>query len=299
MTAAVTTCNSCGAELRVADALAYTKDGYEIVRCPTCGLLFRATMPAPAELGAIYGDAYFSAPSDDGEIGATGYLDYVADEELHRVNARKRLDQLRRHAPPGRLLDVGCAAGFFLDEARRAGWEPHGIELAPSMATWAQERLGLPVERMPFGDAELEPHTYDAITMWDYIEHSVDPAADLKRCHLLLKPGGALLLSTGDVGSLAARLSGSRWHLLTPRHHNYFFQPVTLRRMLERSRLNVVSVSHPAGWYSVSYLAHKLRTMIDRPAVTGLTNRLQTTRMGRLQIPVNLWDIMVVVARAR
>jgi 2-polyprenyl-3-methyl-5-hydroxy-6-metoxy-1,4-benzoquinol methylase len=285
--------------MAVPEARVYTKDGFEIVRCPSCGLVFRAYMPASDDLGAIYSDAYFTSPADSQEIGATGYLDYVADEELHRVNARKRLEQLRRHAVPGRLLDVGCAAGFFLDEARRAGWDSSGIELSTSMASWAQDRLGLPVERVPFGNAELEPHAYDAITMWDYIEHSVDPAADLKRSHHLLKPGGILALSTGDVGSLAARLSGSRWHLLTPRHHNYFFQPHTIRRMLERSQFSVVSVGHPAGWYSVRYLAHKLRTMIDRPAVTHITDRLHTARVGRVQIPLNLGDIMVVVARAR
>jgi 2-polyprenyl-3-methyl-5-hydroxy-6-metoxy-1,4-benzoquinol methylase len=284
--------------MAVTEARAYMKDGFEIVRCPSCGLLFRAKMPDADELERIYADEYFTSPST-GELGATGYLDYVEDEELHRVNARKRLDALRKHAAPGALLDVGCAAGFFLDEARKAGWRPHGIELSTSMASWANSRLGLQVERVPFGDAELQPHAYDAITMWDYIEHSVDPAADLQRSHQLLKPGGILALSTGDIGSLAARLSGSRWHLLTPRHHNYFFQPHTIRRMLERAQFSVVSVAHPAGWYSLQYLTHKLRTMIDQRAVTRVADRLQHARVGRVQVPVNLWDIMVVVARAR
>lgn len=296
---ATTTCNSCKTVMAVPLARAFVKDGFEIVRCPSCGLVFRAHMPTAEELGDIYVDAYFASPADDGEIGATGYLDYVADEELHRVNAKKRLDRLRQHTAPGRLLDVGCAAGFFLDEARRAGWEPHGIELSRSMASWAQERLGLPVKRAQFGEAELEPHGYDAITMWDYLEHSVDPAADLERSHHLLKPGGVLALSTGDIGSLAARLSGSRWHLLTPRHHNYFFQPHTIRRLLGQAGFGVVSIVHPAGWYSVQYLTHKLRTMLDRPAVTRVADRLQSARVGRIKVPVNLWDIMVVVARAR
>lgn len=295
----ITTCNSCGAETAVSEARVYTKDGFDIVRCPSCGLVFRANMPAQEELGAIYGDSYFGAAANDTAMGATGYLDYVADEALHRANARKRLKSLGRDLRPGRLLDVGCAAGFFLDEARLAGWEPHGVELAPHMAALAKDRFGLRVEQAAFAEAKLEPHTYDAITMWDYLEHSVDPKADLLRSHQLLRPGGLLALSTGDVGSLAARLSGSRWHLLTPRHHNYFFQPGTLRQMLERAHFSVVSIGHPAGWYSVQYLAHKLRTMIDRPVVSRATARLQRGRIGRIQIPLNLWDIMVVLARAR
>ena len=98
---------------------------------------------------------------------------------------------------------------------------------------------------------------------------------------------------------VVARLSGSRWHLLTPRHHNYFFQPRTLRPMLERAGLDVISVAHPPAWYSVRYLVHKLRTMVDRPPITSASERLQTARAGSIRLPINLWDIMVVVARAR
>jgi 2-polyprenyl-3-methyl-5-hydroxy-6-metoxy-1,4-benzoquinol methylase len=275
------------------------KDGFELLRCPSCGLVFRARMPDPAELQQVYADEYFAATAADDGVGATGYLDYVADEELHRVNARKRVAMLRRHVAPGALLDVGCAAGFFLDEARRAGWEARGIELSTTMAAWATCELGLRVDCMPFAAAELEPAAYDAITMWDYIEHSIDPAQDIRRSRELLRPGGVIALSTGDIGSLVARVSGSRWHLLTPRHHNYFFQPRTLRHLLERADLEVVSVAHPPGWYSVRYLAHKLRTMVDRSPITRVSERLQTAQLGRIRLPINLWDIMVVVARAR
>jgi predicted Zn finger-like uncharacterized protein len=299
MSAAQTICNHCHTEMSVADARVYAKDGFDVVRCPSCGLVFRAHMPSSEELDHIYDDAYFASPSAAGGLGATGYLDYVGDEELHRVNARKRLARLEAHVSPGALLDVGCAAGFFLDEARRQGWRPRGIELSAHMASWATERLGLSVDRVSFADAQLDEGTYDAITMWDYIEHSVDAAADLQHSRRLLREGGILALSTGDVGSLAARLSGSRWHLLTPRHHNYFFQPRTLGTMLDRAGFTVVSSGHPASWYSVQYLTHKLRTMVDRPVVTHAADRLRAGRLGRVQVPVNLWDIMVVFARAR
>jgi 2-polyprenyl-3-methyl-5-hydroxy-6-metoxy-1,4-benzoquinol methylase len=296
---ATTTCNSCDTDMSVREARAYVKDGFEIVRCPSCGLVFRAHPPTTEELRGIYGDAYFASPKDDDEIGATGYLDYVADEDLHRVNARKRLQQLQQHAPPGRLLDVGCAAGFFLDEARHAGWDPRGIEVAETMAAWARDRLNLRVEPLPFAQARLEESGYDAVTMWDYIEHSIDPSADVKRARELIAPGGVLALSTGDVGSLAARVFGTRWHLLTPRHHNFFFEPRTLGRMLERSGFEIVSIGHPAAWYTVRYLAHKLRTIVDWPPVAHVAEWLHSAEVGRVQVPVNLWDIMVVVARAR
>ena len=100
-----------------------------------------------------------------------------------------------------------------------------------------------------------------------YIEHSVDPSADLRRSTNCSSPEAILALSTGDVGSLVARLSGLRWHLLTRGITTIFFQPYTLGRMLERAEFSVVSVARrQAGTRSCS--ASKPGTMIDRPAVT-------------------------------
>src|SRR5207245_2380942 len=98
-----------------------------------------------------------------------------------------------------------------------------GVELAPVMVEHARNRLGLKVHASAFADVELEAEGFDVITMWDYIEHSTDPAGDLRRAAELLRPGGMLAVSTGDAGSIVARVSGRRWHLLTPRHHNFFF----------------------------------------------------------------------------
>src|SRR6266516_5545031 len=103
------------------------------------------------------------------------------------------------------------------------------------MVGWARSKLGLRVMRANFAGAEVTAVPLDAITMWDYIEHSLDPRRDLDKAHELLRPGGVLALSTGDIGSLSARLTGRYWHLLTPEHHNFFFDVKTLRRLLQET----------------------------------------------------------------
>ena len=260
------------------------------MRCPSCGLLFRRDLPMQADLDEIYGLDYFKG-------GAEAYLDYVADEEVHRISARKRLDALEDVATRGRLLDVGAAAGFFVDEARARGWDASGIDVSEPMVDWGRRMLSAPLECTTLAATGLPGAALDLLTMWDYLEHSIDPAADLRRAHEILRPGGVLALSTGDAATLVARLSGSRWHLLTPRHHNFFFTAATLSQLLARSGFDVVSLDHRGSRYPLRYLVHKLRTLVPLRALDTLTGRLARNRLGAVTLPVNLWDIVTVVAR--
>ena len=166
----------------------------------------------------------------------------------------------------GRLLDVGAAAGFFVAEAIRSGWEAEGIDIAPQVVEWGRRELHVPL-RVGGVTAVEAPGAFTVVTMWDYIEHSLDPVGELATSNELLADDGLVALSTGDIESLAARLSRSRWHLLTPRHHNFFFGARTLVRLLERSGFEVVWLGHPGARYSLAHLAYKL----DRGARTDGT----------------------------
>jgi 2-polyprenyl-3-methyl-5-hydroxy-6-metoxy-1,4-benzoquinol methylase len=292
------TCNVCGTRIPVDTPPVWTKDGFDIVRCPECGVVFRRDLPGPAALTEIYSEEYFRRPDDDS--GGQGYDDYLHEEELHRINARVRLQRLNRYVSPGRLLDVGAAAGFFMDEARRLGWTVEGVDVSPEMSRWGRDALGVDVRTGVFEPSEHAPGAFDAITMWDYIEHSIDPAADLAGAHGLLRPGGVLAVATGDVESVLARLSGPRWHLLTPHHHNFFFSTRTLRRACEAAGFDVLATGHPGARYSLRYLTYKLRSMApDSQVVRRIGEAFERSRPGRLAVPVNLWDIVTLFARKR
>jgi len=270
------------------------KEGHTIVRCPRCGLLRRAELPGDDELKLLYGLDYFT-PGSTGD--PTTYLDYLGDAELHRRTARKRLRLLERLAPVGSLLDVGCAAGFFVDEAGRRGWDAEGIDLSEEMTAWGRSCLGARVGTLPFASVDLPPESVDVVTMWDYIEHSNDPAADVRRAWTLLRPGGWLALSTGDSGSLVARLSGRRWHLLTPRHHLFYWDRRTLRLLVEQAGLELVQARALGSSYSLRHLVYKLRAGVDVPPLRVLNHWLDSSRIGGVSVPVNLGDIVTVLAR--
>ena len=289
------TCGLCAASFDPETHIRWIKDGYDIVRCPSCGLLFRRELPTKEELDAIYGVSYFKG-SPHG--GGTGYLDYVGDEALHRQAARRRLALLERtRARPGRLLDVGAAAGFFIDEARTLGWDAAGLDVSEPMVHWGRETLDVPLELGTLSSTTAADGSLDVVTMWDYIEHSIDPVGDVRRVHQLLKPGGVLGLSTGDADTLVARASGSRWHLLTPEHHNFYFTAATLSRLLEDNGFEIMTFDHRGNRYPVSYLVHKFRTIVRWQLLEPLTRHLAEMRIGSIAVPMNLWDIATVTAR--
>jgi hypothetical protein len=139
----------------------------------------------------------------------------------------------------------------------------------------------------------------DAVTMWDYIEHSIDPRRDVETARERLRPGGVLALSTGDVGSLVARISGSRWHLLTPEHHNFYFDEATLRRLLADADFEVLEARRHASLYSLGHVVYKAGSLVPLEAIRSSASRLGTSRLGAVGVPLNLYDIVTVVARRR
>src|SRR5215471_2323272 len=134
-------CAACGQLVDSVRDLRFRKDGFDIVRCRACGLLFRTRLPDERELEQIYDASYFFSAL--GDTRGQGYRDYLAEEDLHRDAARRRLDALASLTEPGSLLDIGAAAGFFVDEASRLGWDAQGIDIAPAMVSWAVDHLGV------------------------------------------------------------------------------------------------------------------------------------------------------------
>ena len=264
-------CASCGQLLDLAADHAMRHDGFDLVRCARCGLLMRASLPAEAELTEIYAQDYFA----DSEHRATdGYADYLGDMDHHRRAARRRLHLLDRvGARRGRLLDVGCAAGFFVDEAASAGWKAEGVDVAASMISWGRSRLDASI-RVGSLHSVQEPDSFSAVTMWDYLEHSLDPYEDLEMSDELLSNDGVVAISTGDAGSVAARLSCAlRWHSADSPAPQFLLQRAQpLTPLLERCGFQAVWIGHPASRYSIVHLTYKL----DRAVHLGFTRKLLT-----------------------
>ena len=274
-------CLACGSA--APQVLLYRKHGCDIFRCPACGI--GRTETRSFDPLAYYNADYFSGKHSD------GYADYVGAESVLRREFAHTVDFVRRFVPKGKLLELGCAYGFFLQEARRH-FEVGGIELAEEAAAHCRQ-AGLNVATGIADEPTLAGFgNLDVIVLLDVIEHLPDPRETLALCLKRLNPGGILVLSTGDFGSLSARAAGARWRLMTPPQHLWFFSERSIRRLGASLGLTVEHFDHPWKFVPLSLIAFQLRRILNlRTAAEPSTSRLG--------LPVNLFDAMRVVLRKR
>ena len=203
----------------------FEKDGYPIGRCRSCGLVQVGAELNAGELEAIYGEDYFKDEIFD---------DYMAERAARLESGARLADALARIVPGGRLLDVGCAAGFFLKAASRH-YDVTGVELSLFAADYARTELGLRVLTGDVTEVALDGERFDVVTMWNTIEHMADPLGAVRRVAGLVPPSSVLALSTGDASGPLARRDLSRWNLMSPPHHLFFFTPSTLDLLLAKA----------------------------------------------------------------
>src|SRR5258708_36955492 len=198
----------------------YIKNGCDIFQCRDCGL--GRTEASSFDPLAYYDDGYFSGRR------SAGYADYRGAEPVLRGEFARTVEFIRPRKPQGCLLEIGCAYGFFLDEARRAGFEVSGIEPAEAAAAHAGD-LGLNVVCGLLSEATLKSlGTLDVIVLLDVIEHLPDPQEALALCSDHLRPAGIIVLTSGEFGSLAALSTGAHWRMLSPPQHLGLCTPVNI-----------------------------------------------------------------------
>jgi 2-polyprenyl-3-methyl-5-hydroxy-6-metoxy-1,4-benzoquinol methylase len=173
----------------------FQKAGYSLVTCDLCGLVFVGNLPTDEELTKLYDTETYHAQ----EMG----------DEPSMLDGRATVNAdllTRHHTRPGRVLDVGCSAGHFLRVMKDRGWSTAGVELSTRSAEVARSR-GLDVVTGTLDDAPWPDASFDALTLWDVIEHLVFPGPVLDRAFQLLKPGGLLVMATPAIDGLYPQVS--------------------------------------------------------------------------------------------
>jgi len=262
-----------------------------LARCHACGFV---TWPGAVSVDPdeLYGERYFSE---------VDYPDYLGNEASLRRSMIRHLDQMAHFGPAGgTLLEIGCAYGFFLQEARSRFARVVGVDVNRSVAAQARARAGAEVHAGDFLEIPLEDAGFDVVCLWDTVEHLSRPDLFMAKARRLLHPEGRLFLTTGDIGSLNARLRGSKWRQIHPPSHLHYFSRGSIARLLEQAGFRVLGFETAAYYHSLHNILASLG-MRNGPAAgfSRLALRIAGDPFSRrLGIWINLGDIMFVAAQA-
>ncbi len=265
-----------------------------ICECDHCG--FRQIRPrlSPAELKALYSIDYFDSDS------AIGFSDYARQQQRYEREAYFLAKQLRKIAPRGRLLEVGCALGFVLHSLTQySPWDVMGIDVSEFAAYFADQQFGLNVRCTTLEDAKFPDNAFDYILQKDLLEHVRRPRDHLLETRRVLRAGGYLRLITpngtadlGPVRNLSNDLQRSSKDLLPflGQVHLSFFTKRHLLRLFSECGFECVrfrNIHIKSGLRALGYLPAKRKKMRAVP-VGKLRNELDLS--SKTQRPITVPD---------
>jgi SAM-dependent methyltransferase len=238
----------------------------------------------------MYDDLYFTD---------VDYPNYLGNERSLRRSMARHLDQIGHYwTRRGALLEIGCAYGFFLDEAREGFDRVVGVDVAASVVERARERFGVEALAGGFLEIPFEDASFDVVCLWDTIEHLARPDQFLQKSRRLLRPAGRLFLTTGDISSLNARFRGRNWRQIHPPSHLHYFSRQSITRLFERTGFRVRGFETAAYHHSVHNI---LASLAMRQGMAAGPSRLAIRVIGpsvaqQIGFWINLGDIMFVAA---
>ena len=299
-------------------AVVFEENGYRGMKCSICHLISTLPRPAFSEMLQRYAD-------DRATVHATSL---VGDETSKRWQARHTLSIIKNHKRHGSILEIGAGAGYFLDEARRQGYEVYGIEVNRIEADFINRVLGIVCDTQPLDKSSFEGKTFDIVYHCNVLSHFYNPVAEFHRAREKMNDGGLIVFETGNLGDVAKRY----YHLFSTFEcpdHLYFFGEKSLIRLLQSTGFELVRMRRYPIWQPL--LAGKLMKGIreairsgesppdrtgssqegllakrQKPGLKEFLKRsyrylsyLSVYRMGRFLPKGNLPQTIIVVARKR
>jgi SAM-dependent methyltransferase len=219
----------------------------DVLRCRDCGFGFGVVRPTADRLGELYREMDTAV--------------YEAESPGRVKTARRHLAILERFhkGAPAKLLEIGCASGNFLKLAVDAGWQVTGVEPSAALCEQARRALGgrVRVIGTTLQTAGLEGERFNAVAMFDVLEHVPDAVEFLARVVGFIEPGGVLLMNLPDLDSPEARILGRRWPLRLPEHLNYF-NKTSLERIAHQTGLTKLGWGRRPASFSAGYVMYRL-----------------------------------------
>ena len=285
---------------------------WDIKKCPNsrCGLVWLDPLPIEEDIGKAYSNYYTHNESVRGHVvygkyrlflkQLFGYFKqgYLAERYNYKdeINVIQKLlsyglyiypsltKSLSRgvryvkHVPKGKLLDVGCGNGSYIQYMQSLGWEVRGIDFDSEAVSNARSK-GLNVNTGDLEQCLYLDNTFDVITINHVIEHVPKPLDLLQECRRILKRGGKLVIATPNAASWGHSLYGLDWRGLEPPRHLHIFTPVSLAYLIEQAGLQLGRLKTQAGSCSLFLASESIRAARNGNELDFDSRRLLSLRV--------------------
>ena len=263
-------CPTCGSSDAAPEI---DKDHMTIVRCRACDLVYTSPTFDEAHYQEVYASPEYQDIVRDLGIKSHEYRVQRFGNERVELMAQHLQALLLRGTRP-RYLDVGCSTGFVVEAARDRGWEAIGTDLNPSAIEYGRTR-GLDLRTVALEDGGFEPGSFDAVSLFDVLEHLFDPVQTLTACVRLLRPGGIVFMYVPNYDSASRLLMGKDAHFIWPTHHLNYYTPLTIRDLMTRQGLTTEYIA-TEGLDIVDYLWYRREVHgQDDAGVAAIADTLQ------------------------
>ena len=278
-----TTCRLCGGGDLVHKL---SCRGFDLFSCRDCSYVQVDPVPSIEVINSIYGEEYFHKSK---------YRDDVANrhEQARRVQLLKRAGVPRK----GKVLDIGCASGEFISAANER-FEAWGIDISQHAVARAKAHNTDAADRIFYANPyrfELPDEKFDAVVLWDVLEHLIDPERSIEQAVAQLKPDGVLICSTPNISTTTAKIMGKRWAFMTPPEHLGFFNPASLSLLLSKEGLTPRFWMSRGKWANIGFLAYKLRRVLPELMPATLVNLVHRSFVGSYSVYVPTGDVLYMI----
>lgn len=263
---------------------------YDIRVCKTCTLRYADGPLDENILSKVYNLEFFASSQQYAPIDQNG--NFTSESLKYPIvrNAITRVNFLEKLGAKGSLLDIGAGRGYFVKAASKI-FDAEGIELSPDAVSFAT----LVKIKMAHGDFltyDFGEKKFSVITLWDVFAGMTEPNTFIKKTNDLLTPGGLLVMTLPDGGSLAARMLGCYWPLMIPPGNCSFYTPKSIRKLLRAHGFTIKIVRYHSKWVAVDFLLRKFFRSLRFHKLAGI--KMPIPSNWRIQL--NTRDIMTVVA---
>lgn len=252
---------------------------YRLVTCNSCGLIRSDPVVKTETIEKLYAESTFTYDEEVANLKRT-YGRYL-NEAVAELDGAK-----------GRLLEIGCGNGFFLEEAIEQGFaQVRGVEPSKAATSGASDRVSRQIVCDTMRPGLFRTGEFDMVCMFQVLDHIPQPGELLDECLRVLRPGGLILCLNHNAQSISARVLGERSPIIDV-EHTYLYSPPTMRRILADHGFEVLTVTQVRNTYSVRYLLHLVP--MPRAIKQALLGVLKGTRLGGFRLSVALGNLCVV-----